>query len=250
VTLEGRVAIVTGAGQGTGLGAARALAQRGALVVFSNRTKSKVDAAVAQLARPDRVLAIECDVTRPEHITRCVDATIERFGRVDVLVHAADAPRRAPLLDITEDDMLAGFTAGVLGGLRFMQAVVPLMIQQGGGSIVHIASGAGPEAEAGSAPYASAKEALRTLSRVAAVELGPHGIRVNVVCPITWSPSFERWVERDPERYHKMLDEMPLRRIGDPVDDVGAVIAFLAGDEGRYLTGGTLMADGGATHLR
>ena len=250
MTLEGRVAIVTGAGQGTGLGAARALAQRGASVVFSNRTKSKVDAAVTQLARPDRALAIECDVTRPEHITRCVDATVERFGRVDVLVHAADAPRRAPLLDITEDDMLAGFTTGVLGGLRFMQAVIPFMIQQGGGSIVHIASGAGPEAEAGSAPYASAKEALRTLSRVAAVELGPHGIRVNVVCPITWSPSFERWVERDPERYRKMLDEMPLRRIGDPVDDVGAVIAFLAGDEGRYLTGGTLMADGGATHLR
>jgi NAD(P)-dependent dehydrogenase (short-subunit alcohol dehydrogenase family) len=136
-----------------------------------------------------------------------------------------------------------------MGTLLFMQGCVPHM-RGHDASIVNIASGAGPMAAAGMGPYAAGKEAIRTLSRVAAVELGPEGIRVNVVCPIAWAPSFEAWADEDRAEFDALIERTPLRRIGDPVTDVGAAIAFLAGAESRYITGTTLMVDGGSTYLR
>jgi NAD(P)-dependent dehydrogenase (short-subunit alcohol dehydrogenase family) len=248
--LDGRVAIVTGAGQGVGRGAAIALADAGASVVVSNRTVSKVEAVVAEIAeRGGRAVAVECDVTRPEHIDACIAATLDAFGAVDALVNAADDQRLVPFLDITEDDMLAGWRTGIMGSLRFMQGCVPHMRGRDA-SIVNVASGAGPMGAAGMGPYAASKEALRTLSRVAAVELGPEGIRVNVVCPIAWAPSFEAWAEHDRAEFDALVERTPLRRIGDPVTDVGAAITFLVGPESRYITGTTLMVDGGSTYLR
>ena len=249
-SLEGKVAIVTGAGQGVGKGAAVALASAGARVVMSSRTVSKVEAGAAEIeAAGGQAIALECDVTVPEHIDRCINVALEAFGAIDVLVNAADDQRLVPFLDITEDDMLAGWRTGIMGTLRFIQGCVPHMRERGG-AIVNMASGAGPMAAAGMGPYASAKEALRTLSRVAAVELGPLGIRVNVVCPWAWAPSFEEWADEEPGRLDGLLATNPLGRVGDPVLDVGSAIAFLCGPESRYITGTTLMIDGGQTYLR
>ncbi len=249
--LDGLVAIVTGAGQGVGRGVAIALARAGASVVASNRTVSKVDTVAREItADGGRAVAVECDVTRPEHIASCIQTTLDTYGRIDIVVNAADDQRLVPLMDITEDDMQAGWRTGLMGSLRFTQGCVPHMEKQGGGAIVNVASGAGPLALAGMAPYAAAKEAIRTLTRVAAVELGPLGIRVNVICPTVWAPSFEAWAEHAPEEFARVVSSTPLGRIGDPVDDVGTAVVFLCGPQSRYITGTTLMVDGGHTYLR
>jgi NAD(P)-dependent dehydrogenase (short-subunit alcohol dehydrogenase family) len=249
--LDERVAIVTGAGQGVGMGAALALAAAGARVVMASRTASKVEALAEQArAEGQDALALACDVTRAQDITRCIETTVSTYGRIDALVNAADDQRLAPYMEISEDDLMAGYRTGVLASVRFTQQCVPHMEKTGGGAIVNVASGAGMLATAGLGPYAAGKEALRTLSRVAAVELGPRGIRVNVICPIAWAPTFEHWAEGHPEDYQRMLSVTPLGRIGDPVQDIGAAIVFLCGPDSRYITGTTLMVDGGNTYAR
>ncbi len=249
--LDGCVAIVTGAGQGVGMGAALALAGAGARVVMASRTVSKVE-ALAEQVRADggEALPIACDVTRDEDITHCVETTVETFGRIDALVNAADEQRLAPYMEITEEDLMAGYRTGVLGSLRFTQRCVPHMEEVGGGTIVNVTSGAGMLATRGLGPYAAGKEALRTLSRVAAVELGPRGIRVNAICPLAWAPSFEHWAAQHPKDYQQMLNVTPLGRVGDPVQDIGSAVVFLCGPGSRYITGSTLMVDGGNTYAR
>jgi len=249
--LRGKVAIVSAGGQGVGRGAAIALAAAGADVVVSGRTVSKCQSVAEEIrAAGGSATAVECDVTRRDQIEACVEWALDEHGAVDVLVNAADDQRLVRFLEITEDDVMAGTRTGVLGTIHFTQAVVPHMIERGGGSIVNVASGAGLLAPAGMGPYSAAKEAIRSLTRTAAVELGPLGIRVNVVCPTAWAPSFQEWAEGNPDELDALVARTPLGRIGDPVDDVGAGIAFLAGPQSRYVTGTTLMLDGGNTYLR
>jgi NAD(P)-dependent dehydrogenase (short-subunit alcohol dehydrogenase family) len=251
--LEGKVAIVTGAGSGVGRGVAIALARAGARTIVSSRTVVKCEAVVEEITKAgDEATAVECDVRFPDEIDRCVAQTVEAYGRIDALVNAADDPRvDVPFLDTTEEVMLASWNTGVMGTLRFSQAVVPHMRDRDGGSIVNVASGAGLLAPAGMGAYSAAQEAIRSLTRTAAIELGPLGIRVNVICPVaSSSESLDRWVTRDPERLASYVANTPLRRVGDPVDDVGEGVVFLCGPQSRYVTGTTLMLDGGRAYLR
>jgi NAD(P)-dependent dehydrogenase (short-subunit alcohol dehydrogenase family) len=251
--LDGKVAIVTGAGSGVGRGIAIALARSGASVVASSRTVSKCEAAVAEIeAAGGAAIAVECDVTRPEHIAACVDRAIDTYGGIDILVNAADDPRvDVPFLELTDDVMRASWDTGVMGTVRCMQACVPHMLERGEGAIVNVASGAGLLAPIGMAAYSAAQEAIRSLTRTAAVELGPIGVRVNVICPVaSGSESLDRWIVRDPERLAAYVANTPLRRVGDPVDDVGEGVVFLCGPQSRYVTGTTLMLDGGRSYLR
>jgi hypothetical protein len=196
--------------------------------------------------------AIECDVTISAHIEACVDRTLDSYGGIDLLVNAADDPRvDVPFLELTEEVMNASWRTGVMGTVRFIQACVPHMLVRGGGSIVNVASGAGLLAPPGMAAYSAAQEAIRSLTRTAAVELGPQGIRVNVICPVaSGSESLARWASRDPERVNAYVANTPLRRVGDPVEDVGEGVVFLCGPQSRYVTGTTLMLDGGRSYLR
>jgi NAD(P)-dependent dehydrogenase (short-subunit alcohol dehydrogenase family) len=251
--LTGKVAIVTGAGSGVGRGVAIALARAGARVVASSRTVSKCQAVVAEIDAIGAVAAaVECDVRMPEHIDACVARTLGAYGGIDILVNAADDPRvDVPFLALTEEDMLASWRTGVMGTVRFTQACVPHMLERGGGAIVNVASGAGLLAPPGMAAYSAAQEAIRSLTRTAAVELGPSGIRVNVICPVaSGSESLDRWATRDPERLASYVANTPLRRVGDPIDDVGEGVVFLCGPQSRYVTGTTLMLDGGRSYLR
>jgi len=251
--LDGKVAIVTGAGSGVGRGIAIALARSGASVVASSRTVSKCEAAVAEIeAAGGAAIAVECDVTRPEHIAACVDRAIDTYGGIDILVNAADDPRvDVPFLELTDDVMRASWDTGVMGTVRCMQACVPHMLERGEGAIVNVASGAGLLAPIGMAAYSAAQEAIRSLTRTAAVELGPIGVRMNVICPVaSGSESLDRWIVRDPERLAAYVANTPLRRVGDPVDDVGEGVVFLCGPQSRYVTGTTLMLDGGRSYLR
>ena len=251
--LDGKVAIVTGAGSGVGRGVAIALARAGARVVASSRTVSKCDTVVAEImAAGGEAVAVECDVRSPVHVDACIARTLEAYGGIDILVNAADDPRvDVPFLELTDDVMNASWEAGVLGTVRCMQACIPHMLERGEGAIVNVASGAGLLAPIGMAAYSAAQEAIRSLTRTAAVELGPLGIRVNVICPVaSGSESLDRWVVRDPERLAAYVANTPLRRVGDPVDDVGEGVVFLCGPQSRYVTGTTLMLDGGRSYLR
>lgn len=249
--LSGKTAIVTAGGQGVGRGASIALARAGANVIVSGRTVSKCAQVVDEInGDGGRAVALECDVRNPDHVESTVATALETFGSIDVLVNAADDQRLIPFMEIDETNMLAGFQTGVMGTIRFSQACVPHMTARGGGAIVNVASGAGLLALAGMGPYSAMKEAIRSLTRTAAVELGPLGIRVNVICPTAWAPSFQEWAEENPTAFRTLVEQTPLRRIGDPVEDVGAGIVFLCSEESRYVTGSTLMLDGGSTYLR
>ena len=251
--LDEKVAIVTGAGSGVGRGIAMALARHGARVVASSRTVSKCETAVTEIeSAGGTAIAVGCDVREPTHVDACVARAVETYGGIDILVNAADDPRvDVPFLELTEEVMNASWEAGVLGTVRCMQACVPHMLERGEGAIVNVASGAGLLAPIGMAAYSAAQEAIRSLTRTAAVELGPLGIRVNVICPVaSGSESLDRWIVRDPERLAAYVANTPLRRVGDPVDDVGESVAFLCGPQSRYVTGTTLMLDGGRSYLR
>lgn len=250
--LAGKVAIVTGAGSGVGRGVAIALARAGAQVVVSSRTVSKCHAVVKEIDALGRAAtAVECDVRIPGHIDACIARALATCGGIDILVNAADDPRvDVPFLELTEDVMLASWNTGVMGTVRFTQACVPHMLERGGGAVVNVASGAGLLAPPGMAAYSAAQEAIRSLTRTASVELGPIGIRINVICPVAWSESLDRWATRDPDRLASYVANTPLRRVGDPVDDVGEGVVFLCGPQSRYVTGATLMLDGGRSYLR
>jgi 2-hydroxycyclohexanecarboxyl-CoA dehydrogenase len=201
--LEGKVAVVTGAGSGVGRGVAIALARAGAQTVVSSRTVAKCQAVVDEIATAGgEATAVECDVRLRDDVDTCVAQSLERYGGIDALVNAADDPRvDVPFLETTEEVMLASWNTGVMGTLHFSQAVVPHMRARDGGSIVNVASGAGLLAPAGMGAYSAAQEAIRSLTRTAAIELGPLGVRVNVVCPVaSSSESLDRWVTRDPGR--------------------------------------------------
>jgi NAD(P)-dependent dehydrogenase (short-subunit alcohol dehydrogenase family) len=119
------------------------------------------------------------------------------------------------------------------------------LVARGGGSIINLASGAGTQGLPGEGPYAAAKEGVRGLSRVAANEWGPEGIRVNVICPFANSPGMVAWSKIDPKGYEATLRQIPLRRVGDCEEDIGRAAVFLASDDSAYVTGQTLMVDGG-----
>ncbi|GAA3305417.1 SDR family oxidoreductase [Dactylosporangium vinaceum] len=243
--LEGRAAIVTGAAQGIGRGIAQALTERGAAVLL-------VDHNAETLARTTEALAgrtvapLVCDIREPGQAERIVAAAVEAFGRLDVLVNNAIATRAAgPFTEHSDEDYDLVFDTGPRATFRLMKAAFPHLVASGSGSVVNLGSSAGTEGQAGWATYAAAKEAVRGLSKVAATEWGAANVRVNVVCPFANSEGAQLWEQYDPESFGAALAKVPLKRIGDTRTDVGALVAFLASDDATYITGQTIMIDGG-----
>jgi NAD(P)-dependent dehydrogenase (short-subunit alcohol dehydrogenase family) len=244
--LGGKVAIVTGAGQGAGMGASLAMAAEGAAVVLFGRTLSKVEAVAQTIAeRGGTALPFGGDVTREADIRAAIDLAVGRCGRLDILVNAAQAPlmRQARLLDITAEEVAELWNSGAAATLAFMRLVHPHLVKAGGGAIINFGSGAqyGP---AGYGVYAGVKAAIEKISRAAAQEWGRDNIRVNTVVPMVQSPASDM----DPSDMDAITRAIPLKRIGDPEKDIGRPIAFLASDEGAYITGSVLMLDGGLSY--
>ncbi len=248
-TLQGKVALVTGAGQGVGRGIALALAAEGAQVMSAGRTLAKVQDTAAEIDRRGGVGgAVVADVKEEADIHRAVDATVARFGTVDILVNNAQEVTIAPLTDLTRQAMDASWRSGPLATFSFMQACHPHL--RGGGVILNLATGMGLRADSQLyAAYVASKEAIRAMTRTAAMEWGPDGIRANVIIPLAGSEGFVRWGERFPERYEKFVNSIPLRRVGDAEQDIGRAAVFLCGPDGDYITGTTLMVDGGQAYL-
>lgn len=249
------MAVVTGAGQGLGAAVAKALAGEGAAVAALGRTQEKVDVLAAELAAAARTaLAIGCDVADRAAVVAAVQAITEQFGRIDVVVNAAQGGAMtggSRTAEASDDEILECFSTGALGTLHVMQACFDALRASGNGVIINFGSGVGVRGAPKMAAYAMAKEAIGALSKVAAQEWGPLGIRVNVVCPAGFSPSAENFREQyHPGQWNALLASVPLRRMGDPDADIGRGVAALATDDFRYLTGATLMLDGGQVIMR
>lgn len=248
--LDGKIAIVTGAGQGIGRGVALELARDGADVVIvemNPETARRSATEVESLGR--RALAVPTDVGRRDRVEAAVEAARTAFGRVDVLVNCAQLQRQQLAFeDTSDDDMQVVLGSGLMGTFYFMQACLPLLRVRGG-KVINVASAAGLVGYAGWASYAVAKEGIRALTKVAANEWGKHKINVNVVCPLSLTPSMREWSSNHPELAKTMTESIPLGRFGDPEKDIARAVAFLAGPDSDYVTGLTMMVDGGQTIL-
>jgi NAD(P)-dependent dehydrogenase (short-subunit alcohol dehydrogenase family) len=247
--LDGRAAIVTGGGQGIGRGVARAFAREGAAVTIAE-INTATGGAVAhdleeELGAP--ALFVPTDVLDREQVQRMVDATVDAFERVDVLVNNAYvAAPFARLEEKSGDDLLLAYRGGPLHTLWAMQAVFPHMVAQGGGRIINFVSLNGINAHMYSADYNAAKEAIRALTRTAAREWAHRNILVNAIAPAAATPAYGAFAEAAPENAAEMLEQNPMGRMGDPEQDIGGVAVFLASDDSRYVTGNTVFADGGS----
>jgi NAD(P)-dependent dehydrogenase (short-subunit alcohol dehydrogenase family) len=247
--VSGRVVIVTGASKGVGRGIALYLAQSGARLVVIARRPDPLTALSAELdALGTEHLAMPLNVADRDGAFALVEATIAKFGRVDGLVANAQTFRSVtPLADVAPADMDLLFDTGPKGTLWGMQAVFPHMREQGWGRIVTLGSNAGMLGPVGYAPYSASNEAIRSLTRSAAREWGQYGIVVNCVCPV--SASHRAPPDDDPARraiFEATFKDQPIPRDGDAVRDIGPVVSFLLSDDCRYVTGQTIMADGGA----
>ena len=245
--LTGRVALVTGGGQGVGRGIALALAKEGGSVLLAGRTLSKCQTVADEIAAFGGVAeAVRCDVGDRGDVESAVSAAVDAFGGLDALVNNAQSSTQRLLIETTDADVELAYRSGPLAVLYGMQAAYPHLVARGGGSIVNFGSSTAIEGNATFGSYAMAKEAIRGLSRVAAREWGRDGIRVNVVVPSALSPAAEAFREARPEVYQKQMDRIPLRRMGDAEADIGRAVVALISDDLSYMTGQTMMLTGGA----
>ncbi|MGA8705583.1 MAG: SDR family oxidoreductase [Steroidobacteraceae bacterium] len=247
--LLGMTAIVTGAGQGVGLGIAKALAGEGANLVLTGRQQDKLQRAAAELQPLGvRVLTVAGDARQRQHARDAVAAAIEGFGRLDVLVNNAQSTAMGPVESISEQDIDQTLGSGFLGTLYCMQAAFP-HLKAAGGSIINLGSAEGIRSSVNFGIYAANKEAIRSLSRVAAREWGQYRIRVNVICPAALSPAAEQYVKDHPAAWEQTRKGIALGHLGDPATEIGPVAAFLAGPDSIFVTGQTVNADGGIIML-
>ncbi len=246
--LENKVAIITGGAGGIGQGLTRRFLKEGAKVVVVDIDQTQGDALVAELSAIGEVLFLKKDIALPDSGAEIVAAAVERFGRLDVLVNNAHASRQAPLLETTPEMWDLSMGTGLMATVHLMQAAHP-ELKKVGGSVVNFASGAGIKGLPTQGAYAAAKEAIRAVSRVAANEWAADGIRVNVVSPIALTPGIKQWSAAFPEAYQEVVDGVPLGRLGDPENDIAPIVVFLASEDAHYMTGQTLMADGGSIKL-
>lgn len=248
--LANKVAIVTGGIGGIGRGIVAHFLDLGAKVVVVDIVdQSEGDAVVADMAGDRRAIYLEKDIAVPDNAGQIVSAAVREFGALHILVNNAHASQQAPIMETTQAMWDLSLGTGMYATFNLMRAAYP-ELRKVAGAIVNFASGAGLEGQETQVTYAAAKEAIRAISRVAAREWAVDGIRVNVVSPIALTPGIEAWSKADPEQYKRVLEGIPLGRLGDPEHDIAPVVAFLASDESRYVTGQTLMSDGGSIMLR
>ncbi|MEU6408730.1 SDR family oxidoreductase [Microbispora sp. NPDC046933] len=246
-SLDGKVAIVTGAGQGVGQGIALALASEGASVAVLGRTMAKLEATCELIReRGARAEPFLSEVTDTDAIPSIVEEVAGRLGGIDILVNNAYSGAYGPLLSMSDADFQRGFHSGPFAAFAFMKACHPHMKARGGGSIVNLVTSAMVRWDPTTyGAYASAKQALRSLTRTAAAEWGPDGIRANCIAPHALSPGLKRWTEAFPEEAEAFRQTIPLGYIGDCEQDIGRAVVALVGPDLRYLTGATVPLDGG-----
>ncbi len=244
--LTGRVAIVTGGCSGLGQAMAGGLARYGARIALAGRTESKCrDAAAALQAQGAEVLVVPTDVSRPPEVHRLVERTVAEWGRLDILVNsAAVGGSGVPALEMTPEAWRRVLAIDLDGAFYCCQAAGRVMAQAGQGAIINITSLSGLLGFANEVAYAAAKGGLNMLTRALAVEWAQHGIRVNAIAPTWFYTPMSKPTLDDPAKLAEKLKSIPLGRVGQGEDIVGAAV-FLASDASRYVTGHILTVDGG-----
>lgn len=248
--LQGRVVIVTGAANGIGEACARRFAGEGAHVVLAD-VNSERGAAVAAELRSAGLSAgfMVCDVSRKADVDALVDHVLQAFGRLDALVNNAGIFKPADFLDVTEEDFDAVINVNIKGSFLMGQAAARAMKSTGGGSIVNMSSVNGVMAIPNIASYNVSKGGINQLTRVMALALAEHGIRVNAVAPGTIATELAaKAVLTSDEARNKILSRTPMKRLGEP-DEIADVVAWLASDAASYVTGEIVTVDGGRMTL-
>jgi NAD(P)-dependent dehydrogenase (short-subunit alcohol dehydrogenase family) len=240
--LTGRVALVTGASRGFGLATAKRLAERGASVAVHVRDAERAETAARQVG--ERGFAVHGDLGIPTDLQVIVDRTLDRCGRLDILVNNAAVALSTRFEQITEEEWRRAFEVNVTAVFLLIRAVLPAMREQGYGRIVNISSTAGKTVSTlGGAHYTASKAALQGLTRAAAKELGPYGITVNAICPGLFDTELTR-ENATPEQLAAIARTFPVRRLGEAVE-VADLICFLASEAAGYITGASLDINGG-----
>lgn len=245
--LKDKVIIITGGAAGIGGAMTTELTQRGACVVAVDLNEEAGKQKVA--SSPEQIAFLKGDISKETVAKEAVALAISKFGKLTSLVNNAHASRQKPLLELSHEDWELSMNTGLKGTLNFMKAAYP-ELKKTKGSIVNFGSGAGLLGQKNQGSYAAAKEAIRGLSRVAANEWAKDGIRVNIVCPLAFTEGVKQWKENFPEQYEEIISKNPMQRFGDPQKDVAPIVAFLLSEDSQYMTGQTLMADGGDIKLR
>jgi NAD(P)-dependent dehydrogenase (short-subunit alcohol dehydrogenase family) len=245
--LEGSVAIVTGASRGIGAAVARALADAGAAIALAARDRSALDRVAEGITTTGgRALVVPTDVTQAPEVEDLVARTVSEFGRLDVACNNAAGGGHPPTLlaDIDPEAFRSAFATNLYGVFLAMKYEIPAMLASGGGSIVNMSSAAGVQAVGGLAAYVSTKFGIEGLTRVAALDYADKGIRVNAIAP---GPILTDNLEHaGPEAQRLAAAAMPVQRIGQP-EEVAAAVRWLCSAEAAFVTGTTLVIDGGKT---
>jgi 3-oxoacyl-[acyl-carrier protein] reductase len=246
--LEGRTVVVTGAGGGVGEGIALACAEHGAAVVIAaRRTETGDPVAEAIRARGGRALSVRCDVSVAGDVHAAVEAAVAEFGRLDAMVHNALAPVGPPhgIEDVPDETFRSMMNTAVRASYLCATAAYP-HLRANRGSLLLLTSAAGVEGSPYIPAYGLVKAAQRGMAKSLAREWGPDGVRVNCIGPVAMTPAMEVAAKDSPVFTDGLLvNRTALRRIGDPEADIGPVAVFLLSDLARYMTGQTLIVDGG-----
>jgi NAD(P)-dependent dehydrogenase (short-subunit alcohol dehydrogenase family) len=247
--LQNKVAVVTGGAQGIGRATVEKFQIEGARVALLDIDEARGVEAEATLGGPAAgVVFLRCDITNEQEVEAAIAATVERWGKLDVLVNNAGVNTYFDATTMTEAEWDTVFAVDLKGAWLCAKHAIPHMRRQGGGSIVNIASIHAFMTTYGVFPYAAAKSGLVGMTRSMAIDFGPEQIRINAICP-GWvrTQLVDEWLQRQPESAaaeQRVLDQQPLRRMATPME-IANVISFVASDEASFMTGAALLIDGG-----
>lgn len=244
--LEGKVALVTGGNAGIGKATAIALAKEGAKVAIVARRAAEGEQALSEIKKTGReAIFVRADVTKSEDCQEMVKATVKAFGKLDIAFNNAGIGRAGKFVaDVEEADFDVVMAVNVKGAFLSMKYEIPELLKAGGGAIINTSSIGGLIASQGQSAYQTSKHALQGLTKAAALEYAQRGIRVNSICPgPVRTPMVERWFAM-PGVQEKILGSIPMGRIAEP-DEIAQAVVYLASDDARFITGASLVLDGG-----
>ena len=249
MSAEKKTVLITGVGKGgIGYGVAKAFLKAGWQVAVTGRGMDKLGRTAEELKTETggSVLPIAADGSVEAEVRKAVELTASHYGRLDAVINNAQASTPGlQLIEHEEKDIDLAVRSGLYAAFFYMKHAHP-HLKATRGAVINFASGAGLFGKPGQSAYAAAKEAIRGLSRAAATEWGPDGIRVNVVCPLVMTSALEKWKTENPDLFGRAVSAIPMGRFGDPETDIGSVCLFLVSGQAAYLTGETLVLQGGS----